>query len=201
MPAVRSSPRPDTLRLFVALWPDGGANAWLHDCDASIAWPDAAAREGPERRHLTLHFLGAVPRPRLDDVMQALQCPFTPFELVLGSIAAWPRGLLVAEPLARCEALFALHAALGAALQRAGQRVESRAFRPHVTLARRASGAVCPASPPPLRWPVAAYALVASADGHYRNLARYPAGVLSCAAADPAPATAQSPPARRPRPR
>lgn len=203
MPAVRPSPRLETtLRLFVALWPDGDANAWLQDCDASVAWPAGAAREGPERRHLTLHFLGAVPSAQLDGVMHALRCPFAPFELALGRLAAWPRGLLVAEPLPDCEALIALHAVLGESLQRAGQRVEARAFRPHVTLARRAGGARWAAAPAPRRWTVDSYALVASAGGRYRNLALYPAGVLSrCAAADPAPATAQSPPARRPTPR
>jgi RNA 2',3'-cyclic 3'-phosphodiesterase len=190
----------DTLRLFIALWPDDGARDWLLACDAAIAWPVAAAREDAARRHITLHFLGAVPSARLHDLMPALQQPFAPFDLELGRIALWPRGLLVMEPTRAEPALLELHAALGAALQRAGRSIETRAFRPHVTLARRAAGARWLALSPQ-RWPVSAYALVASAGGRYRNVAVYPCGVFSGSSADPAPATAQIPPAPRPTPR
>lgn len=189
-----------TLRLFVALWPDDGAREWLRACDASIAWPAGAAREGATRWHMTLHFLGAVPRQQLPALMPALQRPFAPFDFELGRVVAWPRGLLVVEPSQAVPALAELHAALGTALQRAGQRVETRAFKPHLTLARRATGAVVPPSTAPQCWPVSSYALVASAGGHYRNVALYPGGVLS-RAADPSPATAQIPPAPRPTPR
>jgi 2'-5' RNA ligase len=190
---------PDTLRLFIALWPDDGARDWLRACDAAIAWPAGAAREDAARRHITLHFLGAVPRAQMHDLMPALQQPFAPFDLQLGRVALWPRGLLVVEPTHAEPALVELHAALGVALQRAGRRVETRAFKPHVTLARRAAGARWPALQPQ-RWPVSAYALVASAGGHYRNLALYPRGVFSGSSSDPAPATAQTPPAPRPTP-
>ncbi|HVQ03311.1 MAG TPA: 2'-5' RNA ligase family protein [Burkholderiaceae bacterium] len=105
------------------------------------------------------------------------------------------------EPLAQAApALLDLQAALGQALQRCGLRVESRAFKPHVTLARRAARATLAAPSAPQRWPVSAYALVASAGGRYRNLALYRGGMLS-ATADPAPATTQIRPAPRPRPR
>jgi 2'-5' RNA ligase len=198
---VPPAPPPhDTLRLFVALWPDDGAREWLRACDASIAWPAGAAREGATRWHMTLHFLGTVPRVHLADLLPALQQPFAPFELELGRVAAWPRGLLVAEPARAEPALNELHAALGAALQRAGQHVETRLFRPHVTLARRAARAVLPAPAAPQTWPVTAFALVASAAGRYRDVVRYPGGLLS-RAEDPSPATAQNSPARPPTPR
>ena len=150
---------------------------------------------------MTLHFLGAVPRAQLDALSAAIERPFQPFDLELGRVAAWPRGLLVAEPLRDEPALLDLHTALGAALHRAGQCVDERAFKPHITLARRAAGAPCPAPPLPQRWAVSAYALVASAGGRYRNVALYPGGVFSGSSTDPAPATAQNPPARRPMPR
>lgn len=187
----------DSLRLFVALWPDAAAHAWLRACDAAIGWPAGAARGGPERWHMTLHFLGAVPRPLLSDLLPALQRPFNPFAFELGRVAAWPRGLVVVEPAHAVRALQDLQAELGAALQRAGRRVEARAFKPHVTLARRASRAQLSAPSTPQRWPVSAYALVASAGGRYRNLALYPGGRLSDAA-DRATATPQIPPAPAP---
>jgi 2'-5' RNA ligase len=189
----------DTLRLFIALWPDDGAAAWLHACDAAIVWPAGAARE-QQRRHMTLHFLGAVPRAELDDLTRVLQHPFVPFDLELGRIVAWPRGLVVVEPVRTEPALLDLHAGLGAALQRAGQRLESRPFKPHVTLARRAPRAAWSKTPAPQRWPVSAFALVASAGGVYRNVAHYPRGVFSGSSADPAPATAQTPPVPPPTP-
>jgi 2'-5' RNA ligase len=194
-----TAPASDTLRLFIALWPDDGARAWLHACDAAVAWPAAAAREDAPRRHITLQFLGAVPRSQLLDLMPALQQPFAPFDLELGRVALWPRGLLVVEPTRAEPALLELQAALGAALQRAGQCVETRPFKPHVTLARRAAGASWSALPPQ-HWPVPAYALVASAGGRYRDVALYPRGILSPATPEPAPATAQTPPAPRPMP-
>ena len=200
MPARTPAPH-ETLRLFIALWPDEATRAWLDACDAAIGWPRGAAREPETRRHLTLHFLGAVARAQVAELLPALQQPFDAFELELDRVVAWPRGLVVVEPAQVPAALNALHAALGAGLQRAGQRVETREFRPHVTMARSAAGALLPAAAATAqRWPVSAYALVASTGGVYRNLALYPGGVFSGSAADPAPATARSPPARRPTP-
>jgi RNA 2',3'-cyclic 3'-phosphodiesterase len=199
VPPAPTSPA-DTLRLFVALWPDAAAHAWLRACDAAIVWPAGAVRAGPERWHMTLHFLGAVPRAQLTELLAALQHPFDPFAIEFGRVEAWPRGLVVVQPTDAVPALQHLQAALGQALQRAGQRVEARAFKPHVTLARRAARAGLAAPSPPQRWPVSAYALVASAGGRYRNVALYPGGVLS-PTADASPATTQTRPARRPMPR
>lgn len=185
------------LRLFVALWPDAAALAWLRACDAAIGWPASAARGGPERWHMTLHFLGAVAHGAVPRLMSALQRQFTPFAFELGRVESWPRGLVVVEPARAVAALQDLHAALGQAVQDAGLRVEDRAFRPHVTLARRAPHAALATPAMPQRWPVSAYALVASAGGRYRNLALYPSGVLS-PAAEPEPATTRTRPARAP---
>ena len=51
--------------------------------------------------------------------------------------------------------------------------VEKRPFRPHVTLARHAAGAVPPSETAPLRWPVNGHALVQSAGGRYTPLALF----------------------------
>jgi RNA 2',3'-cyclic 3'-phosphodiesterase len=71
-------------------------------------------------------------------------------------------------------ALGALHARLGAAMAALGLTVETRPFRPHVTLARRAAGALPPPPAAGLAWRADGYALVDSSAG-YRVLARYPA--------------------------
>jgi RNA 2',3'-cyclic 3'-phosphodiesterase len=188
------------LRLFVALWPDAGALTWLRTCSAVIGWPPGSAPEDESRWHATLHFLGAVPRSQLAELLPALQRPFAPFPVELGRLAAWPRGLVVVEPTQPVPELIALHAALGGALRHAGLRLDARAWRPHVTLARRAAAALLPAAPPPQRWQVAEFALVNSAGGHYRTLATYPRGRLNASAA-PSTATPQTPPVPPPTPR
>jgi RNA 2',3'-cyclic 3'-phosphodiesterase len=48
--------------------------------------------------------------------------------------------------------LAALHAGLGEKLSQLGLSVETRPYRPHFTLARKAFGALPPPGAPPLRW-------------------------------------------------
>jgi 2'-5' RNA ligase len=55
-----------------------------------------------------------------------------------------------------------------------GLTPEARAYRPHVTMARRANGAVVPASGPLIDWAVDRYALVESRAGTYTVLKEYP---------------------------
>ncbi len=116
----------------------------------------------PQQMHLTLHFLGSVSRQRLPALVEGLRVPFAPFDLALRRCERWPRGMLVALPDEPPPALADLHAALGAALQRLGLPVEQRAFRPHVTLARRYDGPVPAPLASPVRWHVTRYALVES---------------------------------------
>jgi 2'-5' RNA ligase len=127
-----------------------------------------------ERLHLTLHFIGAVPVARLAEVGDGLAVPCAPFDLQFDEAAAWPRGLAVLSPREVPAALVELHQRLAGALQRLALPVESRPWRPHVTLARRAAGAVPPAAAPAGRWAVRGYALVQS-QGGYRTLRHYPA--------------------------
>jgi len=149
-------------RLFVALWPGpelrDALGAW------AATWPcDARAKRVAARHlHLTLHFLGDVPRERLPALRQALGLPFAPFTLALGRPTLWPGQTAVLEPERIPPRLRRLHAALGDALRSLTLPVEARGFRPHVTIARRAGSAVPPAAGPGLRWPVRGYALVES---------------------------------------
>ena len=63
--AERATPDANaTLRLFIALWPDTRVRAALVESAGQWSWNAGAARERPERLHLTLHFLGDVPRHR-----------------------------------------------------------------------------------------------------------------------------------------
>lgn len=161
----------ETLRLFLALWPDRRSRSGLRACRDAWAWAPGAARVPTEQLHLTLHFLGEQPVARLEALIDAVQVPVTPFELSLGSARLWPGGIAVLEPDTVPAALTELHRALADALQAGGWPTERRAFRPHVTLARRAGPSRPPLSFRSLIWPVRGFALVASRPGPPRHYA------------------------------
>ncbi|MBK8387307.1 MAG: RNA 2',3'-cyclic phosphodiesterase [Candidatus Accumulibacter sp.] len=179
--ATPQSDLPAQARLFLALWPAAGEHAQLLQYQQQWSWPRGASPVRPERLHLTLHFIGPLERRRITAVSSGLRVPFMPFTLQLSHAEVWPRGLVVLRASALPAALAQLHAELARALQALALPVEARAFRPHVTLARRAAGATLPATatPPaawPLCWPVDGYVLVESlpgAGGGYRILRRY----------------------------
>jgi 2'-5' RNA ligase len=187
--------------LFIALWPTPAVRAGLCARRDAIGWPPPARVVSDQRLHLTLHFIGAVPSALWPHLLTALQVPCSGFELQLGAAQPWPHGLVVLPATSAPPPLSALHAALAGALAGLGLPVERRALRPHVTLARRADGAVLPTPATALRWRSNSYVLVNSdpVDG-YRVLARYGERGITLARA-PRTATAQSPPAPAPTPR
>ena len=187
--AAESDTAPGTARLFVALWPPPAVVRGLQSLQQAACGPGPAQPVPSERLHLTLHFLGAVPRERLAELRATLCVPFSAFELRLQRLERWsPGGLVVVQPERVPTALQALHAALAQRLESLGLRTDRRSFRPHVTLARRHTGAWpgeppsgAPESPghaPPLRWRVRRYGLAESLPGPqapYRLLQSCPA--------------------------
>lgn len=153
---------PTGLRLFLALWPDDGVRQALAARRDRCRWPARAAVVADARLHLTLHFIGNVGADRLDELAQGLRVPVSPFELVLDRCVAWPGGLVVIEASHLPDGLRALHAALGSALRRLRLPVERRRLRAHVTLARRADGALLGDDGAALRWRASGYTLACS---------------------------------------
>lgn len=166
-----------TVRLFIALLPDQAVRQGLAAWRDGWTWPRSATPVKTERLHVTLHFLGDVERSRVPELAQALRVPFTPFALRFVGAALWPHGIAVLEPEAVPAELLALHAALSGVVRECGLPVDSRPYTPHVTLARRVSGATLPADGRPTAWQVDHYALMASTlgpDGGYSVLKSYP---------------------------
>lgn len=160
-------PSPATpLRLFLGLWPppplavalQGHADAWT--------WPAAARRTPPERLHITLHFLGDVPAARVPELRDGLAVPWSGCAMTLDQAVVWPGGIAVLEAITVPAALQQLHAELAEKLRQLALAVEQRRYRPHVTLARKATGARPPAGFTPLRWDAAPeYLLLQSLPG------------------------------------
>jgi RNA 2',3'-cyclic 3'-phosphodiesterase len=162
-------------RLFFALWPPAAVR------DALVA--ERAACSGTPGRlshpldlHLTLVFIGNVDATLLpciemaaDDVVEA------PFRLPLDQLRQWPeQHLWLAQPV-DTPVLFHLVSQLQQNLLACGLPPESRRYRPHITLARKA-----PPMPPralALNWQVQDFVLAASAPNRtpsYRILRSWP---------------------------
>jgi len=172
-------PAPSHRRLFFALWPDEALRGELQ-----AAFGEAAAAAGGRpvpalNLHVTLEFLGSVAESRQGELAALgarLELPAA--KLVLDSVDWWPRpALLAAGSRTPTPALIDLQATLRRQLAGAGFRVDARAYRPHVTLARQVTRQPPPASFAPVSWPIRELALVESlpgADGsRYRPLAQW----------------------------
>ncbi|MDX9844226.1 MAG: RNA 2',3'-cyclic phosphodiesterase [Aquabacterium sp.] len=155
-----------TLRLFLALWPDDDTRAVLLAWQQAQSWPAGARLTRANDLHLTLHFLGQVPKALLPALKQALPAAGSPVILTLDHLDVWPNGVAVLRPEATPPTLLDLHAHLGDALKQLGLPLESRPYQPHITLARRARGLV-PKAALPLRWTAQRYALVLSDHGYH----------------------------------
>jgi len=164
-------------RLFVGLWPDASVREAIIAQRRAWVWPPGVALTPPERLHLTLQFLGAVARERVAALVQGLDVSFEPFELQLVLSEVWSGGIAVLRPTTTPAPMRSLHVRLGAALRALEQPAARDGLQPHVTLARRAAGAVPPSDMATIRWPVGGYVLIESGlppPRRYRLVAQYP---------------------------
>ncbi|HEX5312844.1 RNA 2',3'-cyclic phosphodiesterase [Aquabacterium sp.] len=163
-----TAPAPDhhALRLFLALWPDATTRHRVQHVQAQQNWPQGARPTPAPDLHLTLHFLGQVPEHRLADLLQALPLPTKSIELALDTLELWPNHIAALTPSSVPEALLALHAKLAETIDSLGLPRETRPYRPHVTLARKAQGWQ-PVPGVPLIWQACGYVLVLSDRGYH----------------------------------
>lgn len=131
-----------------------------------------------ENLHLTLAFLGSQPRGQVK-TLEAIAAGLNPteFTLHLDRLARWKNGLLHLAPSKIPLALTDLEHSLREQLLVSGFSLETRPFKPHLTLARH-----CPrlptASTPTFDWPATEFALFASENTargtRYHALERWP---------------------------
>jgi RNA 2',3'-cyclic 3'-phosphodiesterase len=165
-------------RLFFALWPDGvvrGALATVAD-----ALPNRGGCAVPASNlHVTLAFAGAVNATTRECLAaRADGIRGVSFLLRLTRVGYFPRSRILWLGADACPAALAsLVRELNHVLENCGVKPDSRAYRPHVTLARSAAPAAACAVTKPIDWPVESFALVASRTGpegaHYEVLRRF----------------------------
>ncbi len=134
------------------------------DWRAQWQWPRGTALAAPAHLHLTLHFLGEVPESRIPALRAALATvPVPALRLHLGRGETWARGLVVLRP-EPDPSLDRLHAHTGEALRQAGiasaPASPPLAWKPHLTLARKAAGAQPPPRALALDWAITGFELV-----------------------------------------
>ena len=178
--------RPETARVFFALWPPPEVARQLSAVADAFAQCAGGRATREATVHLTLAFIGDVRLERLPDLERAArQVRAEAFDLTLDQFGLWRHnrifwaGCSVPPP-----ALAGLSASLVTALQAAGFNVANarRTFTPHVTLVRKVV-TFDTALPPcaPLAWRCARFVLVRStlsADGSsYQAIAEFPLGI------------------------
>jgi len=182
-----SADQPAVTRLFFAVVPDAAARAALAALAREVARETGGRAPREENLHLTLAFLGNLPRERIAELTAigaAAAAAATPFPLALERVGAfreagvaWAGTETVPAPMQR------LFEELRALLRAAGLPTERRAFHPHVTLARRCRRGPPIAAMAPVAWRVESIVLMASEtrpDGaHYRALASWPLAAAS----------------------
>lgn len=140
------------MRLFFALWPTSQTQRVWHAALAPSVMPLGGRRIPADNLHLTLAFLGELPGSRINALLSlAEDLPREPITLRFDRIESWKKpGLACLRPTETPAALTRLVGYLTTGLQLAGFAAETRAFKPHVTLARDIA---VPAESLPV-WPV-----------------------------------------------
>lgn len=172
----------ESARVFFALWPDSATRAALARETERLHGQFGGRPTRATTLHLTLVFIGAVPRERLDDLVDAA-CSIQAgaFDVNFDRIGCWRHNKVAwIAPTQIPERLGALVSDLERALAECGIDFDRRDYRPHVTLARKAE---CRAVPPAemdcaIRWPAREFVLVESrlsaVGAGYEVVARFP---------------------------
>jgi 2'-5' RNA ligase len=152
-------------RLFFALWPDETLRSRLVEAAGLLRKTMSGKWVRPENLHITLAFLGDVSAERLGEVVRlGAETHGSGFTLRLDRAEFWPRNGILC--LGASEAPPALRQLAGGLIERlgaAGFAMEKRAFRAHLTLARKGSSDRTRIDlPEPVAWKVDGFHLVES---------------------------------------
>ncbi len=151
-------------RLFFALWPDPALRQALQARVEKAVAAVGGKRQRPDQWHVTLEFLGQVPRERQPALRAAAaRVGRLPVRIEFDRVEHWRKPQVVCLVASRVPTgLAALVTQLQAELAAEGFAIEARPFRPHVTLARKVRTAVDSLLEPPFLWRTDGFALVRS---------------------------------------
>ena len=129
-----------TKRIFFGLWPDDRQRDRLRDHISPLAKLVEGQAVYRGNWHVTTAFIGEFPEARIAALQaRAADIPVEPFRLRFDRVEFWPRpkvASLVAPTVPpELKRLVEAHNAL---LEESGVQVESRTYRPHITVVRRA---------------------------------------------------------------
>ena len=130
-------------RVFFALWPDDSVRENISNVFKKSTYSVASGQAySADNLHLTLHFLGSVTPLQLDCAMQqAAKVKAEKFELLLDGFGCFEGAkILWLGPKDTPNQLTNLHVKLANALDNCDVPIESRIYRPHVTLMRKFKG-------------------------------------------------------------
>jgi len=157
----------ETRRLFFALWPSEAVRARLHQRMQALGIRGRAV--SVSNLHLTLVFLGAcADETRAAAIAAAARVTFAPFRLTLDRLGYFARARVLwlgpdRTPCPLQALVTALRGELAAAgVIEEGQDKQTKAFRAHVTLARKAAPPAELGLVEPVEWPVCAFELMES---------------------------------------
>jgi 2'-5' RNA ligase len=179
-------------RVFLALWPNDDVRGQLAAEGVRLHKALSGKLTRSESIHLTLVFIGDLPRNQLPELLSAMKgVSGTAFEVVFDQVDCWRHNriafLTATQP---TQGLMDLVSKLEAELDRMGLEFDHRPYKPHITLIRKAMcekrnpapGRV-PVSPEwgdfaPIKWSADNFVLVESARSSegsaYRILGRFP---------------------------
>lgn len=166
-------------RLFFALWPDPQTRDKLVAIQRATQAPSGVALH-PDDLHLTLAFLGQVSSAQSAGVKAVADAMRpTTINLSIDHLGHWPQPRVIwAGPTQVPPALTELVAALWGGLEACGFQPETRPYRPHITLYRKAKALLSAATPRPLVWQPVDFVLACSLSGpglpRYKVLQRWP---------------------------
>ena len=127
-------------RAFLSLTPDAHSAVAIHQW-SSLCWPAINKSVPVQNYHLTLAFLGDVDASQLSRIKALFaELNHSVVELTLNQVGYWPdTTTLWLGPEHTPESLLSLVASCKTIANRAGVRVDSRRYKPHLTLARKTS--------------------------------------------------------------
>jgi RNA 2',3'-cyclic 3'-phosphodiesterase len=169
-----------TARVFFAIKPDDAALKQLSHLAKQLASSCGGQNTKQVNIHLTLVFLGEIAIDRLDALRAAAKCvTATTFNLSFDEIRHWKHNQIIYAGMSKCAPeLLALVGNLRNTLSTSGFPFDSRAFKPHITLVRKAKSVqMLPELVAPVSWCVADWFLIQSKQtGHgikYTSLDRW----------------------------